>query len=160
MKRVKITLPKGGTKAVSNNPQGLNGGAYAVSPHTVTYEAEEIIIEGDVTLTQVTSARIPFDLEAAKAGAQVLWGDDPVRWVGRGNEKSSIQAFNIIEHSEGLAYAPDKVLFMAPKNKKKFWANLYRDGSYCMFGSIEDAEDAAKQWPKSTHEAIAVEIEV
>lgn len=138
MKRVKITLPKGGYRYSSSHmPLEIKEGA------TFEIEADEIIIEGNVSLTQLPAARIPFDLDAAKVGAQVLWGDDPVRWIGRGNEKSLIQAFNIIEHSHGLAYAPDKDLFMAPNPRRTVWVNLYKNQSSCYYESPEEARERA-----------------
>lgn len=151
MKKIKITLPEGGQRKCKNGVVlDLNKGT------VFEIDAAEMVIEGNVSLIQATAQSIPFDLEAAKAGAQVLWGDDPVRWVGRGNDKSSIQAFNIIEHSEGLAYAPDKDLFMAPKPRRTVWVNLYREHSSAYYESAEEARNSAL--PDAIARAVPIEV--
>ena len=160
MKKIKITLPEGGQRKCKNGVViDLNKGT------VFGIDASEIIIEGDVSLNLTSAQRIPFDLEAAKAGAQVLWGDDPVRWVGRGNEKSSIQAFNIIEHSHGLAYAPDKDLFMAPKTPKIRYLNITVSASesnsphfITTYPTKEGAVAASRMNPPSTWALVAYPI--
>lgn len=141
MKRVKITLPNGGTKTFSLNHQGLNGEFYPVSPHTVTYEADEIIIEGDVLLTQLPAARIPFDLEAAKAGAKVLRNGTAGRWLGLSDHNE--KAKNIVEDEFGLWYAEDHELSMAPNPRRTVWVNLYKNQSSCYYESPEESRRMA-----------------
>lgn len=128
MKRIKITLPEGGRRIGElGSNVGLNRGV------SFELQAEKIIIEGDVTFSgnvnAPTPAPLPFDLEAAKAGAGVLWGNLPVRWIGLGNQKSGTRAHNIIEHAQGLSYAPDCDLFMVPKPKRTVWVNIYPSAS-------------------------------
>lgn len=157
MKRVKITFPKGGTKAFTNDRD--NFPPVNISAHTVTYEAEEIIIEGEVSLTQSPAARIPFDLEAAKAGAAVLRNGTTGRWLGisEHNEKAK----NIVEDEFGLWYVEDHELSMAPKEKKFLWLNLYPAGTNgCSDSGIHESEEKAKLAATSKCIGIAQRVEV
>lgn len=109
----------------------------------------------------------PFDLEAAKRGEPILWGDDkvPARWVGLTDVNKLTQANNIIEHRRGLAYAHDIQLFMAPKPKRKLWVNVYgwRDGRHCanLYGNEARAKkDATTLAFGQMALAVAIPIEV
>lgn len=139
MKRVKITLPKGGTKAFSNDCGDFP--PVNISAHTVTYEADEIIIEGDVSLAQAPAERIPFDLEVAKAGAKVLRNGTAGRWLGLSDHNE--KAKNIVEDEFGLWYAEDHELSMAPTPSRTVWINLYKDQSSAYYDSAEEARRMA-----------------
>lgn len=163
MKRVKIILPKGGTKAFSNNSQGLNGEFYSVSPHSVVYEAEEIIIEGYVTVNNAPvitgDFRIPFDLEAAKAGAKVFRNGAAGRWLGLSEHNEN--AKNIVEDEFGLWYVEDHELSMAPKAKKFLWLNIYPQGTNSGRDvGVHESEEKAKLAATSKCIGIAQRVEV
>lgn len=143
MKRVKITLPKGGTKAFTNDRDDFP--PVMVCAHTVVYEAEEIIIEGDGTHAPAITGNfcIPFDLEAAKAGAKVLQNGQEIRWLGLSDQNPTTNARNIIENEFGLAYVTDDELSMAPNPRRTVWVNLYKNQSSCYYESPEEARERA-----------------
>lgn len=159
MKRVKITLPNGGYRYAAGVPLDVKEGS------TYEIEAEEIIIEGDVSLTQTPAARIPFDLEAAKAGAKVLQNGQEIRWLGLSDHNPTTNARNIIENEFGLAYVTDDRLSMAPKNPKVRYLNMSKfcaNSSHCEFAAHyptkEEAEAAAMMDPAGKFALIAKPI--
>lgn len=167
MKRVKITLPKGGIR------HSLSGASYNVSAgSTYELEAKEIVIEGDVSLTQAPAARIPFDLDAAKAGAPLVTRDgrrvhfvahDPgadinFRLLVRFDDNVCATAV----HESGCSQVKEMHgdIFMAPKPKRTVWVNLYKDGTYSEWPTDTEAKVSAKSIPGSYIVAIAYPIEI
>lgn len=103
----------------------------------------------------------PFDLEAAKAGAPVLWGTTPARWVGTTDANKISSARNIIETAHGLAYATDADLFMAPKPKRTVYINANADGSGGVYPNEAAARKrAAERFSLPPYKAIAVPVEI
>lgn len=145
MKRVKITLPKGGIKESSKViGETTKSVRLSVAAHTVVYDAEEIIIEGDVTFSgNVNSPKqdpLPFDLEAAKAGAPLVTRDGSnARFIAHVPESCpSAKLIAMIEGSAVPCYFHDngkfinrfddqRDLFMAPKPKRTVWVNVYKN---------------------------------
>lgn len=179
MKRVKITLPKGGSKAFSNERDDFP--PVTVSAHTVVYEGEEIIIEGDVTLNQTPAItgdfRIPFDLQAAKAGSPIVTRDGrTVRFLAHVPEAvSNVQVLAYIQGEDGAREfsASGKArphsgealdLFMAPKEKKVRYLNIMANNldKYAYhsrhYATKEEAEETAKISSQVKWAAIAYPI--
>ena len=137
MKRIKITLPEGGRRIGElGSNVGLNRGV------SFELQAEKIIIEGDVTFSgnvnAPTLAPLPFDLEAAKAGAPLVTrGGRKARFLAHVPE--ACQSAKLIAMIEGAATAccfhengrittlfdDKRDLFMAPKPKRTVWVNIY-----------------------------------
>lgn len=142
MKRVKITLPEGGRRIVDGNVGSL---IHLRKGLTYEIEAEEIIIEGDVKLSgKVNSSQpeaLPFDLEAAKAGAPLVTRSGrKVNFVA--HDQGANEGFRLLVRIEGDGCAfgmPEKGrwdgieslhdLFMAPKPKRTVWVNIYPSAS-------------------------------
>lgn len=138
MKRIKITLPEGGRRIGElGSNVGLNRGV------SFELQAEEIIIEGDATsfFGNVNTSKpepLPFDLEAAKAGAPLVTRDGrKARFIAHVPE--SCQSARLIAMIEGSSmpchfhengrfinrFDDRRDLFTVPKPKRTVWVNVY-----------------------------------
>ena len=173
MKRVKITLPKGGNRIASDGAMfPIRAGFF------YKLEAEEIIIEGTVSLNQAPvitgDFRIPFDLEAAKAGAAIVTRDgrkvhfvahDPGASVRRRVlVRIGTDDYQSVTAEDGSCYEgrdSQADLFMAPKSKKFLWLNIYPQGTNSGRDvGVHESEEKAKLAATSKCIGIAQRVEV
>jgi hypothetical protein len=94
--------------------------------------------------------KIPFDIELAKAGEPVYFGDSKRQFMYIGlSDPRQHQKYVVVENYIGnlLRFAPEELYH---EKKVVKYANLYlREGVY-RFGDLSDSQDIADKWSKDT----------